>query len=516
MNDIIEQVKRLSFDIIDKYYFVDVFNNVISIYNFEYEQFNMIEKKELNIFLEEAKLYIANEHISSYLNMFSIPKIKQNIDNKKNVVSINYETLNHESKKLFAFLSKDEQKILLFEINVSYKQSMENDFKYNKLVENICDSLVKITNSFNIKENTDIKSVEEYINSVIYSLSSNNIDIKKSLNKTHGYVSSLSKKTILIVDDDILTRNMIKKIFSSTDEYNIVMLSNGMEAINYFEAQQSKNIVEEKDNVIGIFLDLLMPVVDGFGVLDYLSQNNYLSKIPVIIISGDYDKDVKQKVYNYNIADMLEKPFDFEIVKHRINKFIDLYNSSNALFNLVSSQNSDINSIIDVFLKAYFYDYEEKIKKVRDVIYKVGIELIKLNPSIMDESKLNMIKKAVKYYDVGVYSIPKIILLRKVNIADRQLEFIKNYPDVSSSLVSYILQNKTDDLYKKYAYNIAKYYNENYDGTGYPKGLKEKEIPFEAQLAKIAIMYVNDNSTYNIINTKTINPILIEAFKKAI
>ena len=56
-------------------------------------------------------------------------------------------------------------------------------------------------------------------------------------------------------------------------------------------------------------------------------KNNYLYKIPVIIISGDYEKETKARVYNYGVADMLEKPFDFEVVKHRIGNFINLYKS---------------------------------------------------------------------------------------------------------------------------------------------------------------------------------------------
>ena len=62
---------------------------------------------------------------------------------------------------------------------------------------------------------------------------------------------------------------------------------------------------ESRDNIVGIFLDLVMPKMDGFGVLDYLNRNNYLSKIPVAIISGDYSKETRDRVYGYHIADML-------------------------------------------------------------------------------------------------------------------------------------------------------------------------------------------------------------------
>lgn len=88
-------------------------------------------------------------------------------------------------------------------------------------------------------------------------------------------------------------RNMIKKIFA--DEYKIIMAENGKEAIEYLEANSSKGITESSDNILGIFLDLTMPVMDGFAVLEYLSKNNYLYRIPVIIISGDYEKETKAR-----------------------------------------------------------------------------------------------------------------------------------------------------------------------------------------------------------------------------
>lgn len=168
----------------------------------------------------------------------------------------------------------------------------------------------------------------------------------------------------------MLTRNMIKRVFD--DEYKIVMATNGKEAIEYLESNSNKGITESSDNILGIFLDLTMPVMDGFAVLEYLSKNNYLHRVPVIIISGDYEKETKTRVYNYGIADMLEKPFDFEVVKHRIGKFIGLYKSSNSLTNLISEQSSDLKDLINPFVEIYMYDYKDNINKVSSLMKTLG------------------------------------------------------------------------------------------------------------------------------------------------
>ena len=169
------------------------------------------------------------------------------------------------------------------EIIFSVRQKLEdetktkesNDSKYNGLVARLADSILKIDNVFNLDEaKTNIKSVEEYINSVLNGLTSSYPELKRSLNKNAANVSGRVDDCILIVDDDKLMRNMIKKIFA--DEYKIIMAENGKEAIEYLEANSSKGITESSDNILGIFLDLTMPVMDGFAVLEYLSKNNYL------------------------------------------------------------------------------------------------------------------------------------------------------------------------------------------------------------------------------------------------
>ena len=89
-------------------------------------------------------------------------------------------------------------------------------------------------------------------------------------------------------------------------KYDVVLAHNGQEAIELLNSSNGSSIS-------CIFLDLIMPELDGFSVLDYLNDNNYLNKLPVIIISGNYDKETRNRAYSYRIADMLEKPFNLEI-----------------------------------------------------------------------------------------------------------------------------------------------------------------------------------------------------------
>lgn len=129
-----------------------------------------------------------------------------------------------------------------------------------------------------------------------------------------------SKKTILVVDDSNIIRNFVKRIFS--DKYNVGTAENGEEAINIIKANINNDFIET------ILLDLNMPKVDGFAVLDFMKENKLFHKMPVSIISGDSSKETIERAFTYDIVDMLEKPFNDNSVKMVIEKTL-IYKNMN-------------------------------------------------------------------------------------------------------------------------------------------------------------------------------------------
>ncbi len=124
--------------------------------------------------------------------------------------------------------------------------------------------------------------------------------------------SNDNKKAILVVDDSSIIRNLIEKMVSS--EYTVISAIDGQEAI----AEISKN----KDVLVGMLLDLNMPNMNGFTVLEYLKGNNLLKEIPVVIITGDDSKETVYKAFDYQIVDVLAKPFNERDVKRVISAMI--------------------------------------------------------------------------------------------------------------------------------------------------------------------------------------------------
>lgn len=123
-------------------------------------------------------------------------------------------------------------------------------------------------------------------------------------------------KTILVADDSSIIRDFVNEIFSN--EYQVLDAANGEEVINIIKSNAS--------NIKALLLDLNMPGVDGFGVLDYFKENDLFKSIPVSIISGADDKESIDRAFKYPIVDMLNKPFSKETVKSVVEKTIK-YNS---------------------------------------------------------------------------------------------------------------------------------------------------------------------------------------------
>lgn len=112
-------------------------------------------------------------------------------------------------------------------------------------------------------------------------------------------VNNMNVKNILVVDDSNVIRSILKKLIGTG--YNVIESSGGNDAIN---------MVDTDSNIVGMFLDLNMPDVNGFDVLEHLKKINAFDRIPVAIITGDDSKETIYKAFDYKIVDVLNKLFN--------------------------------------------------------------------------------------------------------------------------------------------------------------------------------------------------------------
>ena len=124
----------------------------------------------------------------------------------------------------------------------------------------------------------------------------------------------IQKPKMLIVDDKAVNRYVLKSIFE--EEYEIMESQDGRAAMDVLE--------KKRDEVTVVLLDIVMPVCDGFAVLKYMKETA-LCTVPVVLISSNVDDKNIHKAYDYDVADYIQKPFQEDVVRQRVQRVVDLY-----------------------------------------------------------------------------------------------------------------------------------------------------------------------------------------------
>lgn len=503
---------------------------------------NYLEALVIDVINDKVYKYVNNNgnfiynSVSSYNDYFnSCNKLIYKDDLQEYVKSLSISTLNHNNNYYtFKYRRYNDtlgtymeyvNNILLYNINgnnmivvlvsllKNNNELSNNSNNKDKMVNDVSLELLKIHNVINM--DNEVSTTDEYINSIITGLANNYPEFKRALKENAMDVYNGGKSTIMIVDDDTMTCTLISKIFE--DDYNIIIANNGAEAVDLLNSNKDENIG-------CVFLDLLMPGVDGFGVLDYLNENNYLKKIPVVIISGNYDKDTRDRAYSYDIADMLDKPFSSQVVKHRINKFINLYRSSSMINKIVLEQHANLKNIIKTIVDAYLIDNNRNNILLMKYVRILAIQVVNDNPgyNIIVDKLVN----SSKYYAIGNYLLPRMILGKKYDYNEDEINNIKMVSIIGADIIKYVVGNIDKDIDERYCYDIVRYRCERYDGKGYPDKLQGDAVPVVAQIVALANEYMNlvymnkdMNSIVDIIvknENHKYNPQVIASFKKVV
>lgn len=182
--------------------------------------------------------------------------------------------------------------------------SLKSDAKYfgfRELAEMAYEHEMKSkeNNSSYVKENfaklaTEVARVLKIID--VYQSIEPAVLPKVSLDPT----KATSKESVLVVDDSAIIGKFISKVLEK--DYNVTLATSGEECLDLIKAAGP-------DKFIALFLDINMPGVGGFAVLDYMRENMLFTKMPVAIITGDSTKDNLEKAFTYPIIDVLGKPF---------------------------------------------------------------------------------------------------------------------------------------------------------------------------------------------------------------
>lgn len=340
--------------------------------------------------------------------------------------------------------------------------------------------------------------------------------------------NNTQKLKLLVVDDVEINRVMLEGLFSAS--YDVLHAENGLVALELIKTY--------KDELAIVLLDLIMPVMDGFGVLKEMNRLGIIKSVPVIMITGDED-DAKALVgYDLGVSDLVYKPFNPEIVERRVSNVIDLYSYKNYLEQKLVEQKQQLEKqderirqsnlfLIDALSTTVEFrncESGEHVKRIRHLTRDMLIAARRYYP-LSDES-IEVISNASALHDIGKIAIPDAVLLKPGPLTKEEFEIMKTHTIRGCEILE-SLDYFEDREYYKYCYDICRSHHERWDGRGYPDGLKGDEIPVWAQAASIADVYdaltnkrvykaafTHEQAVNMIVNGEcgTFNPRLMELF----
>ena len=334
------------------------------------------------------------------------------------------------------------------------------------------------------------------------------------------------KEKILIVDDSELNRAILADMLG--EEYDIVEAENGLEGVAILQKMGPELSL--------VLLDIVMPQMDGFGVLDTMNQNHWIDDIPVIMISAESGSRHIERAYELGVTDFIARPFDALIVHRRVVNTILLYAKQKKLVGMVADQiyekERQGNLMIDILSHIVEFRNGESGLHVLHVRTLTEMLLRRLSQKTdryrLTPAEIAIITTASALHDIGKIAIDENILNKPGRLTDEEFAIMKTHTTVGAEMLENLPIHQHDPLVNV-AYQICRWHHERYDGRGYPDGLNGDSIPISAQVVALADVYdaltsarvykppfPHEEAVQMILDGKcgTFNPLLLECLQE--
>lgn len=297
---------------------------------------------------------------------------------------------------------------------------------------------------------------------------------------------------ILIVDDSEMNRAILADILGAS--YEIIEAEDGAQAIEVLQNLHT--------NIDLVLLDVIMPNVDGFGVLTAMNENRWINNIPVIMISAEQEAPQVERAYELGVTDFIISPFNAFIVRHRVINTLLLYAKEKHLFSMVEQQfyekNKYSNAIVDILsniVEGRNGISDLHVLRVRVITDFLLRQLRKRTDAYrLTDGEISLISNASVFHDIGKIAIDDKILNKPGKLTDEEFRILKTHTLIGAKMLKGFTAQQDNPLIKT-AYEICRWHHERYDGRGYPDGLTGDEIPISAQVVALADAYEALTST---------------------
>lgn len=295
-----------------------------------------------------------------------------------------------------------------------------------------------------------------------------------------------SSYRILIVDDSEMNRMILSEMLKG--EFEILEAENGSACLDMLSRYEMK--------ISLILLDIVMPGMDGFGVLEYMNRNNLIKDIPVIMISGEDSGEVIKRAYEMGVSDYIKRPFDMEVVHRRVLNTIKLYAKQRRLVAMVMNQvfEKEKNSRMLISVLSEIVEFRNgesgtHVLNINTLTTMILEQLVKKTDKYhLSWSNRMLISTASSLHDIGKIGIDEKILNKPGRLTPEERKIMEKHTMIGADMLANLPMYEDEPL-MKVAYQICRWHHERYDGKGYPDGLKGEEIPISAQVVALADVY---------------------------
>ncbi len=295
----------------------------------------------------------------------------------------------------------------------------------------------------------------------------------------------MNKNRILIADDVDLNREMLAEILGN--KYEFVYASSGVEVIDKIRGEKDIDL---------ILLDINMPQMDGFEVLNVMNERHWIEEFPVIVISADDSSEFITKSFHLGAIDYIARPFRSIIVQRKVENTLLMFTNQKRLLYLIKDQVREKekvnNSLINIFsnvIELRNHESGSHTLNVQTITKLLLTELAKITDRYqITKADIALISSLAALHDIGKIKTPDAILNKPGKLTDEEWVTMKRHTVDGEELLKKSAHGQ-DNEFIHTACAIARWHHEKYNGTGYPDGLKGDDIPIEAQVVSLADCY---------------------------
>lgn len=298
------------------------------------------------------------------------------------------------------------------------------------------------------------------------------------MNTISKYRQNPHSARILIVDDQRVNCMVLERTLLDAGYQNIKVLNDSTLATDHFIA----------GNYDLMLLDVHMPVVDGFDVMEELKQRHDDELFSVIMLTAESDENVKSKALSLGAKDFLTKPFNKTEVVHRINNTIATQLLNKRIINDNQELELRVKERTEALEKSYHglveslsiaaqYKDNETGSHVSRMSYASYLLALEYG---FTQDKAELLLHAAPMHDIGKIGIPDKILLKPSKLNAQEWVIMKSHVNIGAE----ILSGKSSPLIEM-ARTVALTHHEKWDGSGYPQGLSGENIPIEGRICAL-------------------------------